>query len=79
MWRASLSPEAAMAHRICGMTRWFEGNFAEARRHLEQGLRSAMPRGDREFVFRFDLDVASTVDGLLRYGTLAARRPRSRS
>ena len=25
------SPEAAIAHRICGMTRWFEGNFVAAR------------------------------------------------
>jgi class 3 adenylate cyclase/predicted ATPase len=53
------SPEAAIAHRICGMTRWFEGNFVAARRHLEHVLASYDAVRDRELVFRFGQDVAS--------------------
>jgi class 3 adenylate cyclase/predicted ATPase len=53
------SPEAAIAHRISGMTRWFEGNFVAARRHLEQVLAIYDAVRDRELVFRFGQDVAS--------------------
>ncbi len=55
------SPEAVMAHHVFGMTRWFEGNFTEARRHLEQGLAIADAAQDREHVVRFGLDVTSAV------------------
>jgi class 3 adenylate cyclase/predicted ATPase len=53
------SPEAAIAHRICGMTRWFEGNFVAARKHLEQALAIYDAVRDRDLVFRFGQDVAS--------------------
>jgi predicted ATPase len=53
------SPEAAIAHRIYGMTDWFQGNFTEARRHLEQTLAIYDAVRDRELVFRFGQDVAS--------------------
>ncbi len=53
------SPNAAMAHRISGTTRWYEGNFFAARRHLEQAVAICNAVQDRELVFRFGLDVAS--------------------
>ena len=53
------SPDAAMAHRISGTTRWYEGNFVTARRHLEQVVAICNGVQDRELVFRFGLDVAS--------------------
>jgi predicted ATPase len=53
------SPEAAIAHRVCGMTCWFEGNFVAARRHLEQVLAIYDAVRDRELVVRFGQDVAS--------------------
>ena len=60
-----VSPDVAMAHRICGMTLWFQSNFVEARRHLEQVLTIGDVAQDREFVFRFNLDVTSTVMAFL--------------
>jgi predicted ATPase len=54
------SPDAAIAQRICGTTRWYEGNFTEARRHLEQALAICDAVGDRELVFPFGQDVASS-------------------
>jgi class 3 adenylate cyclase/predicted ATPase len=51
--------DAAMAHRICGTTRWFEGSFVEAQRHLEQVLAISDAAQHRELIFRFGLDVAS--------------------
>jgi DNA-binding response OmpR family regulator/class 3 adenylate cyclase/predicted ATPase len=53
------SPNAAMAHRICGTTLFYEGNFVAARQHLEQVLAVCNAVRDREPVFRFGLDVAS--------------------
>jgi hypothetical protein len=53
------SPDAAMAHRICGTTLFYEGNFVAARQHLEQVLAICNAVRDREPVFRFGLDVAS--------------------
>ncbi len=60
-----VSPHVAMAHRICGMTLWFESNFVEARSHLEQVLTIGDAAQDREFVFRYNLDVISTVMAVL--------------
>ena len=49
--------EAAMAHRMHGLSRWFEGDFGSARRHLEQSLASLFdPERDRDFGFRFGQD-----------------------
>jgi tetratricopeptide (TPR) repeat protein len=56
-WPAT--PESAIAHRICGMTRWFEGNFITARRHLEQALAVKGAVRDGEHDFRFGQDVTS--------------------
>jgi class 3 adenylate cyclase/DNA-binding winged helix-turn-helix (wHTH) protein/tetratricopeptide (TPR) repeat protein len=35
---ATNSPDAAIAHRMSGMTRWYMGDFVTAREHLEQVL-----------------------------------------
>ena len=53
--------EAAMAHRMHGLSCWFEGDFVSARRHLEQSLALFDPERDRDFGFRFgqDLGVAA--------------------
>src|SRR3954464_11243735 len=32
------SPEVGEAHGMSGETHWYEGNFVEARRHLERAL-----------------------------------------
>ena len=55
------SPGAAIAYPIFGVTRWFEGNFVEARRHLEQALKIHYTMRDRELVFRFGHD-GTTLD-----------------
>ena len=54
--------EAAMAHRMHGLSCWFEGDFVSARRRLEQSLALFDPERDlRDFGFRFgqDLGVAA--------------------
>lgn len=55
------SPEAGIAHRIYGMTCWFQGNFALAQTHLERTLAICNSTRDRELVFRFGQDIASTA------------------
>ena len=52
------SQQAAMAHRICGITSWYEGNFNEAGQRLEQALAIAR---HREPILHFNLDVTSTA------------------
>jgi class 3 adenylate cyclase/predicted ATPase len=56
------SPETGIAHRVCGMTRWFEGNFLEAKRHLECTLAIYLHERDRNLTFLYGHD----------YGTAAA-------
>lgn len=51
------SPEAGVAHRVYGVTRWFGGNFIEARSHLDQALAIFDPERDRDLAFRFGQDV----------------------
>jgi hypothetical protein len=55
------SQQAAMAHRICGITSWYEGNFSEARRSLEQALAIDDSAQHREPTLHFNLDVTSTA------------------
>ena len=61
--RAARPTEAAAAHRLLGLTRLFQGDFAQARAHFEQALRIYDPERDREAKFRFGLDsgVAATA------------------
>ena len=49
-------PEAGVAHRIAGITHWFAGEFAEARRHFERALALFQAGRDDDLAFRFGLD-----------------------
>jgi len=55
------SGEAAMAHRMHGLSCWFEGDFTNALGHLEQSSALFDPERDRDLAFRFgqDLGVAA--------------------
>jgi class 3 adenylate cyclase/predicted ATPase len=50
------SPEAGVAHRANGITAWCAGNFADARRHLEQALAIFNPNRDSDLAFSFGHD-----------------------
>ena len=50
------SPEAGVAHRTAGITRWFAGEYREARDHLERALALFQPGRDDDQTFRFGLD-----------------------
>ena len=50
------SPEAGVAHRAAGITRWFAGEYREARDHLERALALFQPGRDDDLAFRFGLD-----------------------
>ena len=49
-------PEAVVAHRANGITAWCTGNFADARRHLEQALAIFNPNRDSDLAFSFGHD-----------------------
>jgi predicted ATPase len=51
------SPEAGAAHRVTGTTRWFAGEYHEARASLEQALALFRPGRDDDLAFRFGHDV----------------------
>ncbi len=55
------APEAGVAHRLTGLTKWAEGDFVGARSHLELALGTFNPDRDRDLAFRFgqDLSVAA--------------------
>ncbi len=50
------SPEAGVAHRMCGLTHWFAGEYFEARDHLERALALFQPGRDDDLAFRFGQD-----------------------
>ena len=50
------SPEAVVAHRANGKTAGCTGNFADARRHLEQALAIFNPNPDSDLAFSFGHD-----------------------
>jgi predicted ATPase len=50
------SPEAGVAHRAAGATRWFAGEFREAQEHLERALALFQPGRDDDLAFRFGVD-----------------------
>src|SRR5208337_3152436 len=50
------SPEAGVAHRVCGITHWFEGDFAGACGHFERALARFNPERDGDLAFRFGHD-----------------------
>jgi class 3 adenylate cyclase/predicted ATPase len=51
------SPEAGVAHRIAGTTRWFAGEYREARDHGECALALFQAGRDDDLAFRFGQDV----------------------
>ena len=57
------SPEAGVAHRAAGITRWFAGEYAEAREHFERALALFQPGRDDDLAFRFghDAGVAAMI------------------
>ena len=54
--RAARPTEAAAGHRLLGLTRLVQGDFAQAREHCEQALRIYDPERDREAKFRLGVD-----------------------
>ena len=50
------SPEAGVAHRAAGLLRWFAGEYAQAREHLERALALFRPGRDDDLAFRFGVD-----------------------
>jgi class 3 adenylate cyclase/predicted ATPase len=51
------SGEACVALRINGVTKWFAGEFVEARDLFERALATYDPQRDRDLVFRFGQDI----------------------
>src|SRR5277367_5372629 len=54
--RAARPTEAATGHRLLGLTRLVQGDFAQARERCEQALRIYDPKRDREAKFRLGVD-----------------------
>ena len=50
------SPEAGVAHRVCGITNWVEGDHAGACGHFERALARFDPERDVDLAFRFGHD-----------------------
>jgi predicted ATPase len=51
-----MSPEAGIAHRLYALTRWYQGDYADARHHLERVLAILDRERDRDLTFRFGQD-----------------------
>jgi class 3 adenylate cyclase/predicted ATPase len=51
-------PESGIAHRLCGMTCWFAGEFINARSHLERARALYDSERDHLLAFRFGQDLA---------------------
>jgi predicted ATPase len=65
-------PETASAHRVVGLTRWFEGDFLAARAQLERAMAESDTKRDRSLAFRFGQDpgVASMLNLAVALGPL---------
>jgi predicted ATPase len=61
----SNSPEAAVAHRIAGITCWFAGGYREARDHFATALAAFQPGRDDDLAFRFGFDPGVGAMGYL--------------
>src|SRR5271163_100082 len=59
--------EAAAAHRCLGTTLLLQGDFAQARAHLEQTLRIYDPERDREAKFRLGVDARDAATSFLAH------------
>jgi hypothetical protein len=51
------SPEAAVAHRVYGATCWFEGDYVNARAHLEPAQAAYNAERDRALALHFGQDI----------------------
>ncbi|HML11696.1 MAG TPA: adenylate/guanylate cyclase domain-containing protein [Xanthobacteraceae bacterium] len=51
------SSELGVAHRLYGVTRWFQGDFLGARSHLEEALSIYDPERDRDLAYLFGGDI----------------------
>ena len=49
--------EAAMAHRMRGMTYWYQGDYTNARVYMERALAMFDPERDCDLAFRFGQDI----------------------
>ncbi len=54
--RAATFPEAGVAHRVCGITKWVEGDYAGACGHFERALARFDPERNGDLAFRFGHD-----------------------
>ena len=59
------SPEAAVAHRVAGITCWFAGGYREARDHFARALEVFKPGRDDDLAFRFGFDPGVGAMGYL--------------
>ncbi|HZZ62058.1 MAG TPA: AAA family ATPase [Roseiarcus sp.] len=59
------SPEAAVAHRVAGITCWFAGGYREARNHFAKALDVFQPGRDDDLAFRFGFDPGVGAMGYL--------------
>ncbi len=65
--RAARPTEAATGHRLLGLTRLVQGEFAQAREHCEQALRIYDPERDREAKFRLGVDTQAMATSYLAH------------
>ncbi len=63
------TPEAATARRVSGLTCLLQGEFTNAKAHLEETLRIYDPDWDRDAKFRYGWDSAATAAGYLAQTT----------
>ena len=61
------SPEAGVAHRAAGLTRWFAGEYREARDHLERALALFEPVRDDDLAVRFGQDAGVSAMAFLAF------------
>ena len=55
------SPDLAVAHRVMGLTFFLQGEFIEAKNHIEEALRLYDPRWDRDTKVRVNHDTSSAA------------------
>lgn len=65
--RAARPTEAATGHRLIGLTRLVQGDFARAREHCEQALRIYDPERDRDAKFRLGVDTRALATSYLAH------------
>jgi predicted ATPase len=61
-------PDLAVAHRVMGLTFFLQGEFIEAKNHIEEALRLYDPRWDRDTKVRVNHDTGSAATLYLALG-----------